>query len=162
MHGIFAAETGFSLEFFPESVIVGCGPDVARAYPYTVEAGASGAVIKISAPDKPLVMAFRGSGAAVSLEPGSTGAYQVHGRITTGQNDDGDFTFAPMEQSCNLAVLVPSKTIPMSGGPAGGRVAGATVRPAGPPVPPGPPMATPNAPTGTAVLSITSGLPVQA
>ena len=162
MHGIFAAETGFSLEFFPESVIVGCGPDVARAYPYTVEAGASGAVIKISAPDKPLVMAFRGSGAAVSLESGSTGAYQVHGRITTGQNDDGDFTFAPMEQSCNLAVLVPSKTIPMSGGTAGGSVAGATVRPAEPPVPPGPPMATPNAPTGTAVLSITSGLPVQA
>ena len=39
MHGIFAASTGFSTQFFPESVILGCGPDSARAYPYTVVAG---------------------------------------------------------------------------------------------------------------------------
>ena len=38
MHGIFAASTGFSAQFFPESVILGCGPDSARAYPYTVVA----------------------------------------------------------------------------------------------------------------------------
>ena len=37
MHGIFAAgSTGFSVEFFPESAILGCGPDAARAYPYSV------------------------------------------------------------------------------------------------------------------------------
>jgi hypothetical protein len=156
MHGIFAAETGFSLEFFPESVIVGCGPDAARAYPYTVEAGASGATIKINAPDHPLVLAMRANN---SLEPGSTGVYQVHGRITTGQDDDGNFTFAPMEQSCNLAALVPSKTIPASGGAAGGSVVMASARAGGAA---GPPMATPDAPTGNAVLSIVSGLPAQA
>jgi hypothetical protein len=27
MHGIFAASTGFSVEFYPESAILGCGPD---------------------------------------------------------------------------------------------------------------------------------------
>jgi hypothetical protein len=147
MHGIFAAETGFSVEFFPESAIVGCGPDVARAYPYTVEAGASGATIKINAPDRPLVLAFRANG---GLEPNAAGAYLVHGRITTGQDDDGNFTFAPMEQSCNLAVLAPSKTIPASGGSAS--VAGATTRVAGAA------MATPGAPTGTAVLAACVGV----
>jgi hypothetical protein len=151
MHGIFAAETGFSVEFFPESAIVGCGPDVARAYPYTVEAGASGATIRINAPDRPLVLAFRANG---ELKPSSAGAYLVHGRITTGQDDDGNFTFSPMEQSCNLAVLAPSKVIPASGGSASvrGSVAGTA----------GAAMATPGAPTGTAVLLLVSGLPAQA
>ncbi len=151
MHGIFAAETGFSLEFFPESVIVGCGPDVARAYPYTVEAGASGATIKIAAPDKPLVLMFRGNGA---LEPQGGGAYLVHGRITTGQDDDGNFTFAPMEQSCDLAALTPSKTIPSSGGSAVPSTVMASARAAGPAMA----MATPGAPTGSAVLLLESGL----
>ena len=58
------------------------------------------------------MLAFRPDG---SLDAGS-GPYQVHGRIVTGQNDNGDFTFVPMETTCNLAVLTPSKDIPSSGG----------------------------------------------
>jgi hypothetical protein len=38
MRGIYAAATGFSVQFLPESAILGCGPDAARAYPYTVAA----------------------------------------------------------------------------------------------------------------------------
>ena len=34
----------------------------------------------------------------------------------TGQRDDGDFAFAPLEAACNLAVLTPSRTIPSGGG----------------------------------------------
>ncbi len=98
MHGIFAASTGFSVQFFPESVILGCGPDAARAYPYTVVADGTKSGIKIDAPDHPLTLAFRPDG---SLDAGS-GPYQVHGRIVIGQNDNDDFTFAPMEQTCNL------------------------------------------------------------
>jgi hypothetical protein len=49
MRGIFAASTGFSVQFFPESVIVGCGPDSARAYPYTVSADGTRVGIKIDA-----------------------------------------------------------------------------------------------------------------
>lgn len=108
MHGIFAASTGFSAQFFPESVILGCGPDAARAYPYTVSADGTRAGIKIDAPDHPLTLAFASNG---SLDPGS-GSYQVHGRIVVGQNGDGDFTFAPLEQTCNLGLLAPSKAIP--------------------------------------------------
>ena len=40
------------------------------------------------------------------------------GGSSIGTNDNGDFTFAPMEQTCNLGVLAPSKQIPSIGGTA--------------------------------------------
>jgi hypothetical protein len=154
MHGIFAASTGFSVQFFPESVILGCGPDAARAYPYTVEVGGAGAVVKIAATDHPLALAFRPDG---SLDPGSTSPYQVHGRIVTGQDENDDFTFAPMEMTCNLGVLVPSQQIPASGGgPAMMNAAAGTSGPAG-----GGGLSTPTAPLGNAVLSVIPGLAAQ-
>ena len=132
MHGIFAASTGLSVQFFPESAILGCGPDSARAYPYAVVADGTKSGIKIDAPDHPLALAFGANG---SLDAGS-GTYLVHGRMVVGQDNNGDFTFAPMEQTCNLAVLTPSKQIPAGGG-----------------------LSTPDAPLGNATLSIISGLP---
>jgi len=113
MHGIYAAETGFSVEFFPESAVLGCGADAARAYPYSVESAGARAAIKINASDQPLTLAFRPDG---SLDPGESRPYQVHGRVVTGQRDNGDFAFAPLEAACNLALLTPSKTIPSGGG----------------------------------------------
>ena len=156
MHGIFAAPTGFSVQFFPESVILGCGPDAARAYSYTVLADGTKSQIKIDAPDHPLTLAFLPDG---SLDPG-TGPYQVHGRITTGQNDDGDFTFAPMEETCNLAVLAPSQQIPSVGGVASSIMATAGRAPAASPSGGGG-LSTPDAPLGNATLEIVPGLPVQ-
>ncbi|HEV1287561.1 MAG TPA: hypothetical protein VNU44_19720 [Bryobacteraceae bacterium] len=151
MHGIFAAaSTGFSAQFFPESVILGCGPDSARAYPYTVVADGSKAAIKVDAPDHPLMLAFSPDG---SLDAG-TGPYVVHGRMVVGTNDNGDFTFAPMEQTCNLGLLAPSKTIPMSGGTA---TAAASLTTNG-----GATLSTPSAPLGNATLSIVSGFPAGA
>jgi hypothetical protein len=157
MHGIFAVATGFSVQFFPESAILGCGPDAARAYPYSVVADGSRAVIQINAPDHPLSLAFKADG---SLEPNGTGPYQVHGRVVTGQNDNGDFTFAPLEQTCNLAVLTASKTIPSGGGSAATITATAEVRGAAPNNMGGT-LSTPAAPLGNATLSITSGFPAQ-
>ncbi len=161
MHGIYAASTGFSAQFFPESVILGCGPDSARAYPYTVVADGTKAGIKIDSPDHPLTLGF---GPNNSLDPGS-GPYQVHGRIVIGQNDNDDFTFAPMEQTCNLAVLAPSKNIP-SGGGASATIASsaspASASPATPASANGPAtLSTPAAPLGNATLSIVSGFPAQ-
>ena len=145
MHGIYAASTGFSIQFFPESAVLGCGPDAARAYPYTVLAEGSHAVIKIAAPDHPLNLAF---GSANTLDPG-TGSYQVHGRTITGQDNNDNFSFAPSEQTCNLALLTPAKAIPAGTMPAASpatnngnySLAGATV--------------------GNASLTIVSGLPAQ-
>jgi hypothetical protein len=152
MHGIYAASTGFSVDFFPESVILGCGPDAARAYPYTVVADGTASYIKIDASDHPLQLHFRPDG---SLDPGS-GPYQVHGRITTGQNDDGDFTFAPNELTCNLAVLAPSQQIPATGGTSGMIAAAGSGSANG-----GGTLSTPAAPLGNATLSITSGFAPQ-
>jgi hypothetical protein len=112
MHGIFAASTGFSVEFFPESAVLGCGPDAARAYPYTVIADGTRSAIKIDAPDHPLLLAIRGDG---SLDPGTLAPYQVHGRTITGQSGD-NFSFAPLEMTCDLAVLTPSQAVPANGG----------------------------------------------
>ena len=151
MHGIYAnASTGFSAQFFPESVILGCGPDVARAYPYTVGADGGRAAIKVDAPDHPLLLAM---GADNSLTPDASGPYLVHGRLVTGQNDNGDFAFAPMEKSCNLATLTPAKEIPISGGVAAAPVASAASGNNGGR------LSTPAAPLGNATLSIVSGLP---
>lgn len=155
MHGIFAASTGFSVEFFPESAILGCGPDAARAYPYMVAASGSKAVIKIEAPDRPLSLVFGSDG---SLAPAETGPYQVHGRTVTGQNNDDDFTFAPYEQTCNLAVFAPSKQIPSSGGTSTTIIASSTTSGASASNSGGS-ISTPTAPLGTATLSIVSGLP---
>jgi hypothetical protein len=148
MNGIYAAATGFSVQFFPESAVLGCGPDAARAYAYKVVAGAGKAVVEIAAPDHPLSLAMKADG---SLDPGGTGVYQVHGRVITGQTGEGDFTFAPLEKACNLAVLTASKSIPASGGVA------ATAAASGPAT-----LSTPAAPLGNATLLIVSGFPAQA
>ena len=153
MHGIYAASTGFSVQFFPESAILGCGPDAARAYPYTVVADGTKAVIQVAAPDHALTLSFKPDG---SLDPGASGPYQVHGRSVIGQNDDGDFTFAPMEQSCNLAVLAPSAAIPSGGGTAATATTSASGAPSSTPT-----LSMPNAPLGNAVLTIVSGFPGQ-
>ena len=113
MQGIYAAPTGFSVQFFPESVVLGCGPDAARAYPYTVVAGPVGGIVKIDAPDHPLALAIRADN---TLDPGSAAPYQVHGRLVVGQNDNGNSAFLPNEQTCGLAVLAPSASIPANGG----------------------------------------------
>lgn len=151
MHGIYAANTGFSVQFFPESAVLGCGPDAARAYPYSVAAEGSNAVININAPDHPLKLVLKSDG---SLDPGGTDAYQVHGRFVSGQNDNGDFTFGPMERSCNLGVMTASKTIPATGGTAATMVRTASANPST--------MSTPDHVLGNATLSIVSGFPAQA
>jgi hypothetical protein len=171
MNGIYAASTGFSVEFFPESAILGCGPDVERAYPYTVVADGKQAVIKVAAP-VPVTLQLKSNNA---LDPG-TGSYQVQGRRITGQDDNDDYTFAPLNASCNLAVLAPGPVPAMAvattatagaapaaaagaGSPAAGAAAPAgSAAPAARAAAPAPPLATLNAPTGNAVLTILSGL----
>ena len=113
MQGIYAASTGFSVQFFPETVILGCGPDAARAYPYTVTPGPAGAMIRIDAADHPLMLAIRPDN---TLDPGSTAPYQVHGRLLIGDAVSGNYNFLPNERTCGLAVLAPSASIPSSGG----------------------------------------------
>jgi hypothetical protein len=73
--------------------------------------------------------------------------------VVTGQNDNDDFTFTPLEQTCNLAVLVPSKTIPASGGSGAMTTASSPNGGGG--------LSTPAAPLGNATLTIVSGFLAQ-
>jgi hypothetical protein len=102
MHGAYVASTGFSVEFFPESAILGCG-QAARAYPYSVLASGGQALVRVDAPGHPVAMALKPDN---SLDPGS-GQYEVLGRRITGKNADGDFVFGPLNQTCTLGVLKP-------------------------------------------------------
>ena len=156
MQGIYAASTGFSVQFFPESVILGCGRDAARAYPYSVVSGASGAVIKIDAPDHPLTLAIRPDN---TLDPGGAAPYQVHGRLLIGDAVSGNYNFLPNEQTCGLAVLSPSASIPTSGGTMVNDSA-AMSRGSTPAANPAT-LSTPQAPLGNATLAVASGFAVQ-
>ena len=101
MHGAYVAPTGLNVEFFPESAILGCGA-VIKAYPYTIQAAGGQATVRVDAPH-PLVMGLRPDN---SLDPGS-GQYEVQGQRIAGRNGDGDYVFAPVNQTCTLAVLKP-------------------------------------------------------
>jgi len=85
------------VQFFPESAGGWAAGRMRRGrIGYSVVADGSKAVVEIAAPDHPLKLAMNADG---SLEPGSAEAYQVHGRVVTGQGENDDFTFAPMEQT---------------------------------------------------------------
>lgn len=156
MNGTYAAATGFSVGFYPESAILGCGPDAARAYPYTVIADGRQAIVKIDAPDHPLTMAI---GSNNTLNPGS-GPYLVEGRRIIGQNDNDDFTFAPLNATCSLAVLspgnVPSGAVPVTASATTAEAGSASASSANTH------LSTPASPTGTAVLAVLNGFPAQA
>lgn len=162
MRGLYSAQSGFNVEFFPESAIIACG-DAARAYPYTVQPGTSPPGVRIDAQDKALVLGIKPNG---ELDPGS-GEYLVHGRRIIGQDENGDFTFAPLELTCNLGTLVPGAAPAAAPAPSA-TVNTASARPSGAGAPSAPTApATSNAtapPTGgagvaNAVLSIASTMP---
>jgi hypothetical protein len=96
MRGMYQGADGFSVEFYPDSAVVGCG-QAARAYPYTVKANGSQAAIRIEDPEHPLLLAIKADG---ELDPGQ-GRYEVHGRVITGHTANG-YTFAPLNATCNL------------------------------------------------------------
>jgi hypothetical protein len=101
MHGAYIAPTALSVEFFPESAILGCGAAI-KAYPYTIQSSGGQAAVRVDAP-KPLVMAIRSDN---TLDPGS-GQYEVQGKRIVGKTQDGDFAAMPATESCSLAVLKP-------------------------------------------------------
>jgi hypothetical protein len=151
MHGTYGGQGGIGVEFYPESAVVGCG-EAAHASPYVVQVSGTQPVIKIEDPGHPIVLTMKPDG---ELDSGS-GLYEVHGRTITGKNDNGDFTFAPLNATCNLGPLKPGAA--PAAPPAVTTTASA---PGAPPSAGGPVISMPNAPLGNAVLTIVSGFPAQ-
>ncbi len=111
MRGTYEGINGLSIEFYPDSAIVGCGK-VARAYPYIVRANGAQATIKIEDPVHPLLLAVKTDG---ELDPGQ-GQFQVLGRSITGTNNQGGFTFTPVSATCNLETLAAANVPPAPAG----------------------------------------------
>src|SRR5580704_9256570 len=82
--------------------MLGCGPDIARAYPYNVVADGSQIAMKVAAPH-PLTLVVKPNN---TLDPGP-GSYLVEGRLITGKTNNGDLNYVPRNATCNLAVLAP-------------------------------------------------------
>jgi hypothetical protein len=150
MQGSYGGQGGMLLEFYPESAVISCG-DAAHAYPYQVQAGGTTPEIKLDDPAHALVFTLKLDG-ELDAPPGP---YEVQGRSITGQNENGDFTFVPLNATCNLGPLKPGAT-PGAAPPPTVMAASATGAAANGG---GSSVSTPNAPSGNAVLTIVSGLP---
>jgi hypothetical protein len=111
MRGTYEGINGLSIEFYPDSAIVGCGK-VARAYAYTVRANGTQAVIKIDDPVHPMVLSFKADG---ELDPGQ-GQFEVRGRTIKGTDSQGHYTFAPVSATCNLETLAAANVPPPPAG----------------------------------------------
>jgi hypothetical protein len=149
MRGSYGGDGGILLEFFPESAIISCG-EAAHAYPYVVRADGNSAVIDLQDPAHTLSFPLMPDGQLNA----TSGPYEVHGRTIIGTNDNDDFKFAPLNATCNLTTL--------KAGAAPGHAPAAAAPPSlatGNPA--NPTLSSPGAPTGNAVLNITSGFPAQ-
>jgi len=162
MRGTYEGINGLSIEFYPDSAIVGCG-QVARAYPYIVRADGRRAGIEIKDPAHPLWMAIK---ADAELDPGQ-GKYEVHGRRITGSDGHGGLTFAPLSATCNLETLAAANAAPLPARASSASTSPMTAGGAAPAASNSAASSAANPPSrtttagGSAVLLITSGLPAQ-
>jgi hypothetical protein len=162
MLGEFAVPGGADIDFHDAAAaIVACGT-IAAEYPYTVDVSGTQAVVKLMKSGAPPI--------ALTVGPGHTltgsGTLQVTGRVATGQDQNGNMAFATRSVSCALGTFSPvtdntpvSDTQPVASSPANAAAASASAAPSS--VKPSSPFATPSKPTGPAVLTVSSGFPIQ-
>lgn len=152
MNGTFAGPGSISIEFHPDSAMLGCGEAV-LAHDYRVEKTDTQVLVKIQDPAGPIVLTLTPDG-----KLSGSGPVQVNGRAITGRTPDGELLYAPRTNTCNLALLTPA-----SGAPAG---SAAAATPTGPTPPSAPASGSGTVslagPEGNAVLSVASGFPAQA
>jgi hypothetical protein len=169
MLGEYAAPTGADIDFHDDSAIVACGL-IAAQYPYTIEVNGGQAIVRLAGAGKAPINLSVGADRALT----GTGDVQVTGRVVTGEDSEGNIKYTSRSVSCGLGTLRPvtenstdgltvTATAASSPAPAAtpssGSTPGAAVASA---KPAGPAFAKPGAPTGNAVLTVTSGFPVQA
>ncbi len=108
MNGTYAGATGFSLNFHPESVTVGCG-DAERALEYSVQRAGSRTTLVIRDNPNPISLQLMPDGSITG-----EGSVQVNGRVITGTTDDlkNPFVFAPHVARCPVGRLVAGSSVP--------------------------------------------------
>lgn len=150
MHGRYAGQAGFDVEFHPESAVLMCqGAEV--AHPYTVEKQDQRVVVNIRDGAKPIVLELGPNGKLAS-----SGLIQVKGRKVAGMSNTNEPVFAPVTGTCTLGILSPTQANTENAAAAGAAAARAAYNPseaARPNTASTPSTATSAA--GNAVLSVT-------
>ncbi len=105
MNGQYTGATEFSLEFFIDSVVVGCGQAVI-ARPYTVQRQAGQFVVTIDHGGTAVPFTLLADGRLQG-----SGPITVRGRVLTGRNAAGDLVFQPLSASCTMGTLSASTAV---------------------------------------------------
>ena len=158
MFGEYAAPGGADIDFKDDVAIVACGM-VAAQYPYAIDLSGKEPVLRLASNGKPTI--------DLSFGPDRTlvgsGTLQVTGRAATGEDRDGNIAYTSRSASCPLGTLKPvSENSSDAATETASTAALSSAAPSGAAKPSGPVFSKPSAPTGNAVLSITSGLPAAA
>lgn len=128
MTGSYTGQSGFEIEFHPDSAVLGCREAVV-ARDYSVTSSGGRVLVNIRNGDTPLALELRPDGALAGA-----GQVQVSGRVMVGSNrrvDENtrlvthDPVFQPVSDTCGVGVL----TSAQSGSAGAGAVAGAGVAP---------------------------------
>jgi hypothetical protein len=99
--GLYGSMAALNLEFHPESVILGCGEAI-LARPYTVQASAGQAVIRIEHAT-PLTLSYRADGSIAG-----PGTVDVSGRVLMGKDANEQLVYAARSGRCPLGNLTPA------------------------------------------------------
>jgi hypothetical protein len=98
MSGVYSAAGGLRVEFQYQSVILDCG-QAHVLKPYSLQE--SGGQLSIAvANDKPFTLVLQPNG---SLS--GAGAVTLNGRLLSGEDASGNFSFNPVSATCNLSTL---------------------------------------------------------
>ena len=132
--GQYTGQGGLALDFTAERVVLDCGEaHVARRY--SVASTASQVLVSVNNGTAPFTLALQPNGTFAG-----SGNVEVSGRVVTGSTGNG-IAFAPRTSRCAVGVLAPRS-----------EAASAPALAPSPAAPPG---------SGSAVLSLTAGLPTQ-
>lgn len=96
--GVYAAAGGLRVEFSVDDVVVDCGEAHAKKA-YTLQNSGDGVAIAV-ANDKPFTLVLKPDGSLMG-----SGAVTIIGRLLTGQDAGGNYTFKPVTATCNVGTL---------------------------------------------------------
>jgi hypothetical protein len=102
MNGEYVGQGDFSVEFFNESALVGCGVAFV-ADPYVVERTGNHFAVNIQHDGKTVVLALAPDGKLQGAGP-----IQVKGRVLAGREANGDLAFRPTAANCTIGTLTAS------------------------------------------------------
>jgi hypothetical protein len=181
MFGEFAGPGGADIDFHDDAAIVACG-EIAAEYPYAIDLTGSQPVLRLASAGKPPINLTFGPDRTLV----GSGQLQITGRFVSGSDRDGNIAYGTRSISCPLATLTPlsdkapnsefqpssilsaalgsdaapasSRGTSTSNAPANGASTNTATAKANSATPA---FSKPTAPTGNAVLSVSSGFPAQ-